>query len=86
MLVQSRNGELLVLPVLPQQWESGEVNGLCVRGGAQVSIKWTHGMLGIFTVKPSHDFTALIVYKDRERQQVFRAANIYTFDCNLKII
>lgn len=86
MLVQSQNDELLILPVLPKQWEDGKVSGLCVRGGAQVSIEWSNRQLDRLVVCPTHDFSALVVYCDRERKQDFKAGKVYTFDKNLECI
>jgi alpha-L-fucosidase 2 len=84
MLVQSQNGELLVLPALPKQWKNGSVSGLCIRGGAQVSIGWSDGLLDRFAVRPTRDFSSLIVYGGRERRQDFKAGKVYTFDRNLQ--
>jgi alpha-L-fucosidase 2 len=44
MLLQSRIGEVTVLPALPRRWQEGEVDGLRARGGLQVGITWGHGV------------------------------------------
>ncbi|HWU76100.1 MAG TPA: glycoside hydrolase family 95 protein [Rhodanobacter sp.] len=40
MLLQSRAGEIRLLPALPTAWSEGEVNGLRARGDFRLGMKW----------------------------------------------
>ena len=45
MLLQSQNGELHLLPALPDAWKDGKVRGLVGRGNYVVDIDWGAGRL-----------------------------------------
>lgn len=44
MLVQDKNGELLLLPALPDLWKNGRLRGLRV-GGKTVELEWKNGKM-----------------------------------------
>lgn len=43
MLVQSHEGIIHLLPALPNEWDSGEFNGVCTRGAFELNLKWENG-------------------------------------------
>lgn len=51
MLLQSYDGNIFVLPALPDALKEGKVSGLKARGGFELAIEWKAGKLRKLTVK-----------------------------------
>jgi alpha-L-fucosidase 2 len=62
MLVQSAPDEIKVLPALPQQWPSGSLKGVRVRGGGKVDIAWKEGRLTELKLQSNHAIRYRISY------------------------
>ena len=43
MLVQSHEGFIHLLPALPDDWSTGELKGVCARGGFELAFSWDQG-------------------------------------------
>jgi alpha-L-fucosidase 2 len=50
MLLQSRPGEIRLLPALPKAWPNGSVTGLKAHGGLTVDISWKDGKLAGYKI------------------------------------
>lgn len=66
MLLQSQSGEIRLLPALPKEWNTGEVRGLCARGGFVVDIKWKEGILNLVKVYSTKGGTCNLNYKGKK--------------------
>ena len=66
MLIQSHTGKIKLLPALPREWISGEVKGLCARGGFIVDMKWESGELSDVKIYSKNKTTCKVEYKGEE--------------------
>jgi alpha-L-fucosidase 2 len=64
MLVQSRVGEVLLLPALSPNWANGEIKGVRARGGIEVEVSWKGGTLRGATFRGARDGLVKVFYQD----------------------
>jgi alpha-L-fucosidase 2 len=65
MLLQSRTGEMELLPALPGGWAEGSIKGLRARGGVEVDLAWRHGRLTSVVIRSDEDTTFRLRYQSK---------------------
>ena len=79
MLLQSQNGEIVLLPALPKDWSTGSVKGLRARGGFDVDISWAGGKLVLAQVRSFLGNPAMVRYGNDGRQIKLRSGQVYVW-------
>jgi alpha-L-fucosidase 2 len=68
MLIQSTPDEISVLPALPQQWPSGSLTGVRVRGGGKVDVVWKEGRLTELRLQSDRAVKYRLIYGDESAE------------------
>jgi alpha-L-fucosidase 2 len=83
MLLQSRPGEITLLPALPDAWPEGEVHGLKARGGFEVSMSWKNGKLLWADIRTKTGGITRVRYGERTRDLDLTGGGIAGLDNHL---
>ncbi|HEY0609123.1 MAG TPA: glycoside hydrolase family 95 protein [Chitinophaga sp.] len=78
-LLQSHMGYIELLPALPDAWASGEVKGICARGGYVLDFSWQQGQLNQLTVKATANGICELKYKNEQLQFTAQKGKTYHF-------
>lgn len=80
MLVYSNDNYIELLPALPDIWKSGEVKGICARGGFVLDFKWHDGKITSFAIKHKKGKTAKILRSEKLPD------NLSAYNCDEKFV
>ncbi len=67
MLVQSKENEIRILPALPDAWNSGSIEGLCARGGLEISMEWNENTITKLSISSKNDGITRLVYGNQQQ-------------------
>jgi alpha-L-fucosidase 2 len=67
MLIQSHSGVIRLLPALPKAWSTGEIKGLCARGGFVFDLRWADGKHLQASVSSKKGGEFPVVYAGKEK-------------------
>jgi alpha-L-fucosidase 2 len=84
MLLQSHEGEIVLLPALPVSWPNGEIKGLCARGGFVVDINWKNGKPVKISVLSENGGLLKLRFKEQLVEMNTKKAERITFNGSLE--
>jgi len=80
MLLQSQNGEIHLLPALPDAWPEGSVYGLRARGGFEVAMTWKDGKLVSAAISSKRGGQCIVRYGDRSTRALLMPGRPYSVE------
>ncbi len=83
MLMQSHNGFIRLLPAIPKEWSTGEVKGLCARGGFVVDMKWKNEKPEEIKVHSEKGGSTNLVYNGEVRKIYLKPKETITINSNI---
>jgi alpha-L-fucosidase 2 len=83
MLVQSHEDKIHLLPALPAEWGEGSFEGVCDRGGFELSFRWESGKLRELEILSKAGAPCVLNYEDKLVEFDTEAGQVYKFDSSL---
>jgi len=80
MLMQSHNGEVHLLPALPNAWASGSIKGIVAKKGFEIDMTWELGKLKTLVVTSKLGNTLNLRYNDEVKQIETKKGEVLKFD------
>jgi alpha-L-fucosidase 2 len=84
MIVQSHEKYIDILPALPKELPFGEVNGICARGGFELSIRWNDGKLTGLNIKSKKGGNCMVRYQNKVISLQTEIGKVYQLNGDLK--
>lgn len=84
MLVQSQLNEIDILPALPDALPSGNITGVCARGGFELTFSWAGGKLQKLDVLSKAGQKCKLKYGEKVIEMDTEKGKTYSFDGQLK--
>jgi alpha-L-fucosidase 2 len=84
MLLQSQNGEIVLLPALPDAWRGGAVRGMKARGAVTVDFSWKDGSLVSAVVHAKVPGKIRLRYKNLSAEILCTPDSVHSLDNKLR--
>ncbi|MCX2452506.1 glycoside hydrolase N-terminal domain-containing protein [Pedobacter sp. PLR] len=84
MLLQSHTKDIELLPALPADFSTGEVKGICARGGFELSFKWSNSVLTSVEVEAKDGGPCSLRYGDKTISIATQKGKTYKFNGDLE--
>lgn len=75
LLLQSNENRTILLPALPNAWQTGKVTGICGMDGGIYSLSWENGTLFSAEVYARRDMDTTVLYQDKKISLSLKAHN-----------
>ena len=70
MLVHAEPGYVKLLPSLPDAWKDGEISGICIMDGGQISMKWEEGRVSRYEIQAGNAPLSLTLVYNGIREEI----------------